>query len=244
MSSNQPMKKTGFNQGIHETNVAQKEAIGTLRILRDGRRFRYTKNGAVALAAGNCVMPSANDTDLQNQAAAAAGAASVGDTQVEFTAGAAVTAAAGFYKGGFLSVIDGAGQGYTYEIDGSTVVAAGTSIVLTLAEPLRFAIVAADEWTLHANPNMGVLVTTGVTVPCVGVATGVVTAAYYFWAQTRGPVSVLNTAGSAIYINVGPTAAGSVVSITTALDIDQTVIGKAMDAAAAGDYGVVNLDID
>jgi len=239
-----PMKKTGFRQGIHVQSATMKEAIGTVRILRDGRVFRYCKNGAAALAAGQCVMPAANDTDLQNQAAGAAGAASVGDTQVTFTAGAAVTAVAGHFKGGVLGVIDGAGQGHSYEVDGSTAVAAGTAITVTLCEPLRFAIVAADEWTLHPNPGMGVLETTGVTVPCVGVAHIAVTAAYYFWAQTRGPVSVLNTAGSAIYINVGPTAAGSVVSISTALDIDQTVIGKMMDAAAAGDYGMVNLYID
>jgi len=239
-----PMKKTGFRQGIHVISATQKEAIGTLRILRDGRMFRYSKNGAVALAAGQCLMPAANDTNIQNEAAAAAGAASVGDTQVTFTAAGAVTAADGHFKGGTLSIIDGAGQGYTYEIDGNPAVAASTTIYLTLSEPLRFAIVAADEWDLHPHSNMGVLETTGVTVPCVGVSTGVVTAAYYFWAQTRGTVSVLSTGGGAIYVNQGVTAAGSVVDISTALDIDQTVIGELMAAAAAGDYGTVNLNID
>ena len=239
------MKNHSFGLGIHASvSSNDKERVGTVRTLRDGRKFRYSKNGAVALVAGHAVMPAANDTNLQNQAAAAAGAASVRDTQITFTAGGAVTAAANHYKGGTLSVIDGAGQGHTYEVAGSAVVSAGTAILITLAEPLRYAVVAADEWTLHPNPNMGTLVTTGVTVPCVGVAHIAVPANYYFWAQTKGPVSVLNTAGSAIYINVGPTAAGSIVSVTTPYDVDQTVIGKMMDAAAAGDYGAVMLDID
>lgn len=240
----QGMKKTGFRQGIHVASATQREAIGTLRMTRDGRCFRYSKNGGVALVAGHAVMPAANDTDLQNEAAGAAGAAAVGATAITFTAAGVKTLAADYFKGGTLSVIDGAGQGHTYMIEGSAAVTASATILLTLAEPLRYAIVAADEWDLAPHPNMGTVVTTGVTVPCVGVAHIAVPIGYWYWAQTRGPVAVLNTAGSAIYEGVGPTAAGSVVTITTALDVDQTPIGKMMAAAAAGDYGVVNLFID
>lgn len=238
------MKNHGFGQAVHATSTTAKERVGTLRTLRDGRKFRYTKNGAVALVAGTALMPAANNTNLQNQALGAAGAASVGDTEVVFTVGAAITVAEDYFKGGTFHVIDGAGQGHTYEIDGSSVMAAATALTLKLAEPLRFAIVAADEGSVHPHQNMATVVTTGVTVPCCGVAHVAVAANSYFWAQTRGPVSCLNTAGSSIYETVGPTAAGSVVTVTTPLDVDQTVIGTAMCAAAAGDYGAVMLTID
>ena len=43
------LKTQMFRHSILETSTTQKEALGTLRILDDGRKFRYAKNGASAL---------------------------------------------------------------------------------------------------------------------------------------------------------------------------------------------------
>ena len=48
----QPMKLS-FTQDVTETSPAKREAVGALRITADGRKFRYAKAGAAALAAGS-----------------------------------------------------------------------------------------------------------------------------------------------------------------------------------------------
>jgi hypothetical protein len=47
-----PRKRAGFSQGIYEQSATQKERLGTVRELDDGRTFVYCLNGAGALAPG------------------------------------------------------------------------------------------------------------------------------------------------------------------------------------------------
>ena len=58
-----PMKRTGFQQGLLQESATAKEMVGTLRITRDGRKFRYAKAGGSALAAGKANIVAAGDAE-------------------------------------------------------------------------------------------------------------------------------------------------------------------------------------
>ncbi|MBW2637238.1 MAG: hypothetical protein JRC86_06920 [Deltaproteobacteria bacterium] len=98
MSGFTPMKKGGFSQGIFEVSASQKEALGTLRILEDGRKFHYAKAGAGALTAGNMGIAAAIAAEVTNQAMGAAVA--LGAQTLTYTASGAVTYIADYFKDG------------------------------------------------------------------------------------------------------------------------------------------------
>lgn len=207
--STKPFKKAGFTQPCFVQSQTKKEEIGTLRILRDGRKFRYAKAGSSALAAGKLAIAAAVAADVMNEACAAAHA--IGDMQFAETITSA-TYAENYFAGGYLQVNDATGEGHQYKIDSSTAVAAATAITLGLAEPIRVALVAStSEFTLVHSPWMAVVETATLGLP-VGVTPHVVTAAYHYWIQTGGPALVLsgNTDAVGKPVFQGTTTAGSV----------------------------------
>lgn len=242
-----PLKKAGFSQGIYAISATQKEELGTLRVLADGRMFRYAKAGASALAAGKMGIAPAIAADVTNEACASAHA--IGDYVVEETITAAVAAyAENFFQGGFLQVNDATGEGHQYKIQSSTAVAiSGTSIALTLEDPIRVALVAAtSEFTLAQSPWQGVTESTTEESLPVGVAPVAVTAAYYYWAQTHGPALVLVAGTPAVGTMMTLSAtAGALAAINATLDIDQPVCGIMHGTAGvATEYKPVFLMID
>ena len=194
--SNKPLKRTGFNQGVFAQSATQKEELGALRILRDGRKFRYAKAGASALAAGKLSCAAALGADVMNEACTAVHA--IGDVVFAETITSA-TYAENYFAGGYLQVNDGTGEGYQYKIVSSSAVAASTSIILTLDEPIRIATLgtSGSEFSIMQSPWQAVVETATLAMP-VGVATGVVTAAYYCWLQTGGPAIALSGASDAV----------------------------------------------
>lgn len=219
--STKPLKRAGWSQGLFAQSVTKKEEIGALRITRDGRKFRYCKNGAGALAAGNAVAAVAIAAGIMNEACASAHA--IGDLQVTETITAGVAYAENYFAGGMFQVNDDTGEGHQYLIESSSYCsAAGTSITLTLADPIRVALVAAtSEFTLAPSPWMAVTTTTTEENLCVGVAPIAVTAAYYFWAQTGGPglAVIAGTPAVGEVLTLSGTA-GALTGIATPLDVD------------------------
>jgi hypothetical protein len=198
--SNGPQKRSGFSQGIYEISSVAKEVIGTLRVLADGRKFRYCKAGASALAAGKLGVGAAIVAAHTNQAILAAVAIGTKQITLIVTAGTAIAADA--LKGGALQVNDATGEGYSYPIDTNTALTAlGTEITVTLETGIKVALDTTSEFTLVHNPCYGVVESTTLEVP-IGVPLVAVTAAYYYWAQTGGLVCGLITgtpaAGSAL----------------------------------------------
>ena len=216
-----PMKRTGFNQGLFQESATAKQALGTLRITDDGRKFRYCKNGAGALLAGNCVAAAAIGATVMNEACASAHA--VGDTLFTETITAGTAYAENYFRDGFLQINDATGEGHQYRIESSTAVgSAGTSITLTLKDPIRVALVAStSEFTIAHSPYNAVVTTTAEENLCVGVAPIGVTAAYYFWAQTGGPALavVAGTPAVGTVLTLSGTA-GALGAIATPLDVD------------------------
>lgn len=181
-----PEKRTGFSQGIYAISSTKKERIGTKRTLQDGRVFRYAKAGAAALSPGFLGFATQPDADYQYKAAPASVA--VGTREITLTITSASPAiAADFFENGLFIIAAGTGIGEVYPIEGNSVVAAsGTSIIITLKEPLRTALTSAAYFRLLPSPWSKVVETaTEENVPA-GVPLVTVTAAYYYWAQTKG----------------------------------------------------------
>jgi hypothetical protein len=218
-----PLKRTGFSQGLYQISSTAKEKLGTLRITRDGRMFRYGRAGATALIAGECSAAPAIAADVMNEACASAHA--IGEMQVTET----ITAAAAAYgedhfQGGYLQINDATGEGHQYLIENSTAVAVGgTAITLGLAEAIRVALVAStSEFTIAKSIWQGLTITTTDENLCAGNHIVPVTATYYCWVQTHGPGLYMAEDASAVgtVLVLDDTKAGNLASIATPLDID------------------------
>lgn len=242
-----PMKRTGFQQGLLETSASAKEMLGTLRITRDGRKFRYAKASTSALAAGKANIVAAGAAEVYNEACANAHA--IGDMFIEETITAGVAHAENKFRGGYFIINDSTGEGHQYLITSSSAVtAAGTSIMLGLADPIRVALVAASsEFTIAPNPQWGVAESAVEENLMAGVAPIVVPANYYFWNQTGGPALVLGAGTPAVgtVMTLGGTA-GSMTGIATPLDVDIAQCYGVLwgQTVVAGEYVQVFLMID
>jgi hypothetical protein len=183
--SSKPLKRTGFAQGVFVQSNTKKETVGSLRILKDGRKFRYARAGAGAMAAGKMAVAADIAADVMNEAGTVI--IPIGAYQIAETITSA-TYAEDFFAGGFFQVNDGTGQGHQYLIDSSTAVAGATAITLSLADPIRVATAAsiATEFSIMHNPCMNIVESASINLFPVGISPMVVTATYYYWVQTGG----------------------------------------------------------
>ena len=242
-----PQKRTGFAQGLYSQSSTKKEAIGTLRVTRDGRTFRYARAGAGALGAGKANAAADAAAEVVDEDCASAHA--IGEFIIEETITAGVAHVEDYYRDGFFQITDGTGEGHQYEIlSSSAVSAAGTSIILTLANPIRVALVASTtQFSLGLNPQMAVIQTTDEENLPTGIAPIAVTATYFFWNQTGGVATALGSDTSPIgtVVLLGATA-GSVKGVPTPLDVDMVyalgiVFGTAM---VVGEYTQIDMKLD
>lgn len=217
-----PLKKSAFSQGIMQISSTAKEVVGTKRILADGREFHYAKAGSSALSAGKISQAAAIAAAVMNKASVAA---AIGSRILTLTIGSA-TYAADYFKGGFLQINDATSEGYQYPIESSSAVTAGTSITISLGEPLLVALTTSSEFTLVHSPFMATVETTTEEALYVGIPPVAVTAAYYYWSQTKGPAVCLQSSTPAVgSMLTGSATAGAVAAINSTLDIDQPIIG-------------------
>ena len=209
-----PIKTSAYQQGISVVSTKIKERLGTLRILEDGRKFRYAKAGAL-LVAGQMTAAAAVAADHID--AVIANSNSSG-TQVEITVAAGTALAADALAGGYIQVNDGLLQGRSYRIDSNTELsAAGTSVTVSVADPIRD-YDGTTQVTLVPNVWSGVVVGTAGTA-ATGVAVVPVASGSYFWAQVSGPSLVVIAGTPAVGSPVILGAAGAVAVIVAATSL-------------------------
>lgn len=232
-----PMKREWL-QGIYETSATRREHLGALRIDDIGRKFRYAKAGAVALAAGYpqiSLAPVANHSALTPSVAAA-----IGDTTVYITLGG-TAATADYYEDGYLVVAAGTGIGHMYRIDSNEAQTATAGVVtIHLAEPIRVAWLVADTKIDLVNSIFrSLVVSTAVTDFVAGVSVTVVPINHYFWIQTGGPAPCIATTEA----HGTQLAAGAAVGIEITAWTDN-ILGPIFGTGNTGDAGLVALKID
>jgi len=227
----QPMKLS-FTQDVTETSPAKREAVGALRITADGRKFRYAKAGAAALAAGSMGLAPAA---VANHCNLAGTAAAVGDRVLSVTVGAtAVTENA--YEDGYLQVTETTGSGRQYRILSNTACVASGTVILTLAEGLRAAVTTASKCSLVPSPWCGVTASATEENLPAGVTPCDVPAGHYYFAQTGGVGCCLSAGTPTVGTMLVPGAtAGALAAMNATLDVDQPVAGVTF--ATAGTDG-------
>src|SRR4030042_4719578 len=150
------LKMRGFAQGINAISATKKEEIGTKRITQDGRIFRYAKAGAVALAAGKMGISTTLSAYHINETGVPA-TIPVGTKTLTLTVSAGLAIAENELQGGFLHINDNTGEGHQYLIESnSAITSAGTTIYITLAEGIRYALTTSSDITLVRPPWYGV----------------------------------------------------------------------------------------
>lgn len=241
--------KNSFGQKWYQQSASQKEELGTLLTLNDGRVFAYAKAGGTGLAAGKLVLTAAVSSNANDEVVAATSA--IGAKTVSVTFGGAQTAST--YKDGFLHVNDDTGEGHVYGIKDHA--AGTTAVIVHLKCPVRVAITAgAGTVTLTKHPQDGVVVLPATTAAAVGAPVGVppvaVTASYYFWNQVKGPAAVL-THGTVVLGNVvygdftaSTGVAGAVIPASTlAMQVIGGQIGTVLHVNIDTEYSLVMLSI-
>lgn len=232
-------------QDIYTQSATQNFAIGTLlKYPSLGTKFRYTKNGAVALVkALMCQNAALDDTYLVDQIQTAL-TQSVGDNEILVLITTGVTLAEDALTDGIMLVNKSTGMGDAYTILASKVGSTDTELRVLLRSPLRTALAATSELTFVKHKNRDVIVyPTTVTGIAVGVPLIAVTINYYCWLQTGGPCPILCDSSSTVEegepVGVGATAGTCDTGVTV-----KERWGRAIYEADSSECALINLDLD
>jgi hypothetical protein len=240
MKSTRPLNNSAWNQEILDESVTKKETLGALRITEDGRKFRYSKAGE-ALSPGKMGQLAAA---VANHIKQTAPVAAIGASRIGLAVGAtAVTADQ--YADGFLQVYDGTstGLGMQYEIESNTACDGSGTTYVTLKQPLKYALTAADTYSLIPNPWSSITQNASLAQGQGGVVPRPVTSAYYFWLQTGGVACCLNGGGTALGSALVTSATEG--ALKTMAAYDSGVAGYCMAFAGVDTkYNPVMLTID
>ncbi len=196
--------RLGLYQNIYEAQAAQQFFLGTKVEFADGRWFRYSQAGGVALV--QAFMNQSGVTAVAYFTAIAQTAAAVAhqtkgnrDVQVLVTTGAIAGTAVGYkenaFAGGWLVYNKAfpAVLGDIYQIVASKM-EDETHIDLKLATPLRNQISGTTgEVTLTVSKFYGstVFAAYNATAPANGVALCPVPIDYFYWSQVKGPAPLI-----------------------------------------------------
>jgi hypothetical protein len=220
-------------QDARQVSTNRLHALGTICETADGRSFRYSSAGAVALAAGLVNTTPAAVANHTNVAVAVA--APVGARSVSVTVGAtAVTV--GQYDGGYLVVNDAAGVGAVYRINGTPAIASSGTGVVQLEEAVATALTTASKVSFQPNPWGATVVVASSAAYAAGVPNVAVAAGSFYWAQTSGLASVLSDgviAKGVTGVLSGTTAGAVVTGGTTTITQNVSV---AIEATVAAKY--------
>lgn len=217
--------------------------LGAKVVMPDGRVFRYVKAGATALVPGKLQQAPAEATNHQNLTPSANVA--IGATSFTVTLGA-TAATANQYAGGWAIITTSTGAGYQYMIDSHPAADASATLLITLAEKVQVAFVAASSKVdLVANPYNGVIVNPTTATSCaLGAAVYPITATYYGWIQVGGTTALLNDSAGGITVGTNVCASNAVDGSIEAHTGTQAILGTAVTGIAASEYGAVKLIIE
>jgi hypothetical protein len=238
-----PFKQGSWAQGIYEQSDVQLEKPGALRILEDGRKFRYACSGA-AVTVAKAVEGS--DIVVANGTAQGLPTISANALSFTYTWGGAVTYVQDYFMNGFVQVTEGTGLGQNLLITNSAAVSAGTTAVIRIADPLLTATDTANsKGTIMSNEYRYVITAATITNPVLGLQVVAASAANKWgWVQTGGPAVALITGTPAIgsYLIANATDGSLGVSSMAATSFHVGYVATV--AGATGKYYPVVLTID
>ena len=205
--------QVGADIDIYQIDATPQFPVGQQFVRSDGAVFHYAHAGGVAVDRGVVVAQDysgSSTIDTDDAVIAPASAVDVAD-EPENSVGAIgsrylqltlASISANQFAGGYLSITDDTGEGYTYRIRGNTATdnPASGDIRIELYEKLQVALTATTDVALTGNMYSNLIVAgTGTDGLVAGVTCASLTATEsYGWIQTKGIATVLcDTAGSA-----------------------------------------------
>jgi hypothetical protein len=242
-----PIDPNGTTElGLFTASATQQHALGRRCELADGRKFRYCKNGAVALTSGLMVQAKPPVDELSNEIQTGY-TTSIGDTiiRVLLTTGNGVIENS--LAGGTLIVQDGDGEANAYTIKGNKWITSDTVLEIELYDAIRVATAATSELTIIQNIYKDVIVTpTTITAVTIGVPNCDVAANYYFWAQTAGLCPMVVDAGETLVVGEAagyPATPGTAGAVGVPAVTDH-IWGSVVYVGAAGETALIKLNLE
>lgn len=198
-----PLSITGWSQGILEESATQKHPLGALRFTENGLSYQYAKAGE-ALVPGKVGQLA---DGVANHVKQAFPAIAAGTKRLSLVVGNTLVTE-NQYKDGFLQIYDGTttGVGMQYEIESNTACAGNGTTIVTLKEPLKYAVTAADYYSLLTSPFASITQNASLAHGFGGVVPRPVTSGYYFWLQVGGLGCCLNGGNTTLGAGVVPSA--------------------------------------
>jgi hypothetical protein len=235
---------------IYTPTETQKYRLGTRYHRPDGRTFHYARAGSTALIQGDLLQSAVDCFVTNEQQDLAIGTASAVGDNWGYATTVTDTITEDLLKDGWYVVSDGSvaqGGGGTYQIKSHPASAAG-SVKFTFYDDLPVLISTSAKAGLIMNPYNKVVqypITTA-TGFVLGTALTAVTANYYFWCQTWGMASILNTGGTAVgqQVLAGLAVAGACqAQVAAGSSVPQPIIGYTGHTTDDTDWGFVYLQI-
>ncbi len=189
-------------QTVYETSTTPNYLVGTKLVYADGREYRYSRAGAVALAKALMTQGAVSDADLFEQDQTG-NFPVAGDLTVTVEIGTGITIGGNKddLAGGTLMTNKGSAINETYGILGSEIGSTDTNMSLVLDTPIRTTWTTSTEITIVPNLWMLTLVAPEpVTAMVAGVPLVAVAAASFYWSQTKGPTPIIVDATETIVI--------------------------------------------
>lgn len=227
-------------QGLFVDSSDQLHRLGEVVHSNDGRAYRYVKAGGTALVAGQVQQASVEDTGDQDLTPAAT---AIGAESIVFTS--TVTVTANQYAEGFAAITTADGVGYTYGIKGHAAFT-GAAPTIDLTEGINVALTTSSRVDLVKNPYDGVvLMPTAETGAVAGVSVIALTASQFGWLQVLGPATIESEGGSTVGVPqvVSDGDAGCVEDIADGANENLAIVGVAMTGIAAGEFGLVRINL-
>jgi len=234
-----------------------KNYLGQLMILPDGRKFRLAQAGGTALKAGAVVSVSAGVAGNGNVAASGLIASATttknpaGATDVYVAASLAAFTLDEF-ENGYMNVQGPAAStyiGHVYFVKGNDSCAASTELHIKLhdSDPLKIAFKAGTTTvSLRKNPFKNQIVAASIKT-ITGVVPVAVSASHYFWCQRSGVASVLTAATSVTDgapVAIGKGEAGSCTLAVAVSLATQHIIGQALETVTATEAAMIDLNLE
>lgn len=236
------LKNRGFSQNLYSQSATPKEMLGTVRFDQLGRRWIYCKAGE-ALSKGKVAVAKKLTAAWVNEAGIPAAGLAAGEISFTLTVTTGTAIDENEFRGGAFQINDSTGEGEQYIIDSNSAMASnGTTVTITLVEPLRTALTSSSEFTLCHSVGYEVTHEASTAFLPVCIPPIDVTSGYYFWGQQSGLAPVLMEGTPAIGRLVGPSDAveGAAKALAT---VGFPAIGYVYETGVDTEYNPVYLGI-
>jgi len=229
---------TIWNTKLTANDSTAKETLGVIRVLDDGRAFRYIKMTGGALAMGQLAKPAAA-VAITNLTAASGNGPDGATTTIITDTGATMTADQ--YKDWFFKCDTGmTGSTEAIKIVGNT----ATTLTLEKSITTTLAVGGTDDGEILPPPGVCIIsAVTDASQPCSGVGVGTITQNYHGWVQVRGFGNVLGTAALTETQPITPGGAATAGQAADGSAATDNVIGICIAAGGANEYNLVDLKI-